>query len=485
MSESSGLPPSEEGSEEDGLKPFDGEIVSGSVVWSVWKLSWPMVLLHFVNALHGLVDHILVGHFVPSEENAANAGVGIAWQVFLVLVVLISSLYHGMNVLVARYAGKRDRRMLSHIVYQNLLCSVLILMAVGPIGYLAAPHMLRLVNAEPVVMAHALPYIRILFVFGAPLFLMFMMTGAMQASGDPRTPLMLGVLATALNIILSSVLITGAGPFPKLGTSGAALATCLAAAISAVLALMLTARRKLIIQPPPRLTLRPDLAVLRQVVRIGLPTGIQAVLLNLGGVFLLAFIGTLENSAAAQAAYTICYSQLFALVLRASWGLRNAASTVLGQNIGAGSTERGVRGVHVAALLGVGWASLMGLCYVLFPGALMALFKATEDPVFPLAASLLRYLAVSGVFLASALAYTGGLAGAGETKKPMFIALITQIGILLGLCEMWWMLGMLTPTAIWSSIVVSHAVRLLLSLAVFLRGKWRSIEVEVRESGAP
>jgi len=393
--------------------------------------------------------------------------------------VLISSLYHGMNVLVARYAGKRDRTMLSHIVYQNMLCSVAILIMVAPIGYFAAPYLLRLVNAKPEVMVHALPYIRTLFLFGAPLFLMFMITGAMQASGDPRTPLMLGVLATVLNIILSTVLITGMGPFPKLGTVGAALATCIAAAISAVLALGLTARRKLIIQPPPRLTLRPDMAVLRQVVRIGLPTGIQAVLLNLGGVFLLAFIGTLEHSAAAQAAYTICYSQLFALVLRASWGLRNAASTVLGQNIGAGNTERGVRGVHVAALLGACWAAFMGLCYVLFPGPLMALFEATDAPVFPLAAGLLRYLAVSGVFLASALAYTGGLVGAGETKKPMLIAFITQIGILLGLCEFWWLLGKLTPSAIWSAIVISHVVRFLLSVAVFRAGKWRSLEVEV------
>ena len=462
------------------MKPFDEELVSGSITRSVWKLAWPMVALNLVNGLHGLVDHILVGNFVVSEDKAANAAIGVAWQLFLVIVVLISSLYHGMSVLVARYAGKQDRETLSHVAYHTFLSSVIILAVLAPFGYLLTPRLLGVVNATPEVIAHARPYMRILFVLGMPLFLMFMLTGAMQASGDPRTPLVLGILATLLNIVLSAVLITGLGPIPKLGATGAALATCLAPLVSVLIALRLIMQHKLIIQPPRRLLVMPDLSVLRVVARIGLPTGLGAVVLNLGGVFLLRYIGSLEHSAAAQAAFTICYAQLFSIVQRLSWGLRNAASTMIGQNIGAGNLARGKKGVHVAALFGAVCAFGMGMLYWWFSYGLMGFFGATEGPVVDFGTSLLRYLAVSGVFLASALGYTGGLIGAGETRKPTYIAFVTQIIVLLGLCQIWSSMGRLSTDAIWIFILVSHAARLALTFIVFQRGRWARIKVEIR-----
>ncbi len=465
------------------MKAFDPEIVSGSILRSVWKLAWPVVLLNLVNGLHGFVDHILIGHFVVSENNAGNAAIGISWQVFLVIVVFIASLFHGMNVLIAQYAGQRDRKNMSKALYEAFLCATFFLLfVIAPLGYFLAPQLLNFVYCEPEVRQYALSYLRILFTCCAPLFLMFMFTGAFQASGDPKTPLKLGILTTFLNIVFSTVLITGMGPFPRLGVVGAALGTVLAPVFSDIIAIRLILQRKTILHPPERFSIVPDFSVVRVVVRIGFPTGIQAVLLNLGGVFLLRFIGTLENNSAVQAAYTICYAQLFSLVSWPSFGLRSAAGTVMGQNIGAGDPQRGKQAVRVAARIGFLWALVGAAIFWFFPLPLLKLFNAAESNVYTYGTTLLAYLAFSGLFFAPNLALTGGIQGAGETKLPMYIAFISQILISLGLCEVLWLCDALTTEGIWVAILVSHVSRFLLTYAVFRTEKWVHTKVQFFDS---
>ena len=465
------------------MKEFDQELLSGSILRSVWKLSWPAMLLHLVNGLHGFVDHVLVGNILGSD---ANAGIGVAWQVFLVVVVFLASLFHGMGVLIARYAGKQDRDTLSYIAYQTFLTSLIVLTVfVAPIGFFLSPYLLEIANADNNVQAHALPYLRIMFTCGAPLFLMFMINGAMHASGDPKTPLKLAILTTLINIGLSVVLISGLGPFPKLGAAGAGLATCLAPLVSLSIALGLIVKGKLIIRLPEHLTLLPDLSVMRTVARIGIPTGFQGVLLNVGGVLLLRYIGSLEHGAAAQGAYTICYAQLFSFVAWAGFGLRSASATVIGQNIGAGNPERGKRGVRVASFVGLCWAAMLGVLFWTIPEVLLGMFNAAEEPVLGFGSSLLKFMAFSGLFLVMAQATTGGLQGAGDTKRPMYIAFVTQIVVLLGACAVFDHWGRLTASTIWAAILVSHMSRFFLTEWVFRGGKWADITIDIAHPITP
>ncbi|MCH7909125.1 MAG: MATE family efflux transporter, partial [Candidatus Hydrogenedentes bacterium] len=336
------------------MTSFDSDIVSGSVVRSVVKLAWPIAITQLIAGIHGIVDQILVGNYVSFH---AQAAIGVSWQLFLVIFVFLSSLFHGMNILIARYSGRQDREAINRIAYDVFITSgYLILLFIAPLGYFLSPALLDLVNAEPEVQEHALPYLRILFTASLPLFLMFVLNGAFQSSGNPKIPLYLGILTTIVNVIASYILITGLGPFPELGTAGAAIGTCLGPLPSILIGLILIQRHKVLIGPPERFSIFPDLSVLKAVIRLGLPSGIQAVLLNIGGVALLSFIGSLEESAEAQAAYTICYVQLFSVVTWTGFGLRAACATVMGQNMGAGKNERGKQAVYVGAGLGFLWA---------------------------------------------------------------------------------------------------------------------------------
>jgi putative MATE family efflux protein len=462
------------------MKHFDSELVSGNIVRSVWKLTWPLVLVQLISGLHQLIDHYLVGNYVPSTDNEANAAIGVAWQTFLVLVVFVASFIQGMSVLIARYTGRQEPETIGRVAYHSFLMVIYLYFVIAPAGYFAAPYLLEFANADPEVRVHAVPYLRILFTCSGAMLINFWVSHAFQAIGDPRTPLALGILSTLLNVIMSFVLIIGVGPFPALGASGAAIGTCLGPLPSITIALILIIRHKTVIRLPHHFTLIPDWSVAKEILRVGLPTGVQAVLLNIGGFFLLRYVGSLEDSAAAQAAYTLCYAQLFALITWASFGLRGASSSLMGQNIGAGNPDRGKSAIHVAGVMAALWAMLLGSIFFVMPEALLGIFKVVEGPALEYGVQLLRILAISGFFLSVTLAFTGGMQGAGDTISPMVIAFLTQIGVLLGLCAYYDYTDQLTPFAIWTSILFSHMSRFGLTIIAFRNGRWRRVRVGLK-----
>ncbi len=179
---------------------------------------------------------------------------------------------------------------------------------------------------------------------------------------------------------------------------------------------------------------RPDWAIIRSLFRFGLPTGVQGIAMNVAGVLLLRFIGSLEHSAAAQAAYAIGYTELFSMITWTSVGLMGAAATIAGQNLGAGHPERAIQGVHAASRIGLSVAFAVGLAFVILPHQLLGLFGATEANVATIGEQLLQYLAISGCFITMALVYTGGLQGTGDTRSPLFITLASQIAVPIGMC---------------------------------------------------
>jgi len=380
-------------------------------------------------------------------------------------------------VLVARFVGAGDVDRVNKTVQQAFLTAVAMYAVLGPVGYFGAPYLLDLVNASPEVTGLALPFLRINFAFSIGMLLFFMLTSALRAAGDARTPLRLGVTMTILNVILNLILIPGLGPIPALGTAGSALGTVIASSTVSAFALFQLFRGHLVIRFSRHMDWRPDWTIIRSLFRFGLPTGVQGIAMNVAGVMLLRFIGSLDQSAAAQAAYAIGYTELFSLITWTSVGLMGAAATIAGQNLGAGQPERAVQGVHTASRIGLAVAAGVGFCFVAFPATLLGAFGATEAAVATIGEQLLQYLAVSGFFITLALTYTGGLQGTGDTKSPLVITLASQIAVPIGMCLAIQSTRQLQPADIWLAIVLGHFTRCVLTVARFRQGKWRSIHV--------
>ncbi len=464
-------------------KAFDRSIVEGPIRGAVWTLAWPAMLQNIIGGLQGLVDHAMVGHYVGYTGNAA---IGVSWQIFLVVIVFISSLFTGMGVLVARFTGANEPEKVNRTVYQAFLTAVMMVAFIlAPIGYVLAPILLDMVNATAEVQAEALPYLRIMFVFSFGMLMFFMLGGALRSAGDAKTPMRLGIALTMLNITLNVIFIRGLGPIPAFGTTGAAMGTVIAGGVISVYALIRLFGGKWVVVFHRGMDWRPDWDIIRQLFKFGLPTGIQGVAMNIGGVFLLAFVGSLAASAQAQAAYVVSYTQLFSFVTWTSVGIMGATAAVAGQNLGAGHPDRTAKAVNVAAGFGLLVAAGIGTLFLLIPRALLGIFGMDDPTVLALSVELLRYLAVSGLFITVALAYTGGLQGTGDTKSPMYISIVSQIVIPLGICFGIRTFSTLDPADIWMAIVLGHFTRATLSIIVFRRGKWRDIEVDIGRAAAP
>jgi len=223
---------------------------------------------------------------------------------------------------------------------------------------------------------------------------------------------------------------------------------------------------------------RPDFTIIRQLFRFGLPAGLQGVAMNIAGVLLLRFIGALEHSAEAQAAYAVAYAELFSLITWTSVGLMGAAAAVAGQNLGAGRPDRSVRAVHLAAQFGLCVAAVLAAVFLLIPDLLLAIFGITDPTVVRLGTQLLRYLSVSAFFITVALTFTGGLQGTGDTRGPLYITLVSQVAVPMGLCFTLQAMGALRAEGVWTAIVLGHAIRCVLSVWRFEQGNWKSIKVD-------
>ncbi len=458
-------------------RKYNQAIIEGPLLPAVWHIAWPTMVQNMIGGLQGMIDHAMVGHYVGYN---ANAAIGVSWQIFLVVIVFISSLFSGMSVLVARFAGAGDSDKVDRTIYQAFLtAAVLSLGVLAPLGFFLTPTLLDLVNAAPAVQAEALPYLRIMFLYSFGMLIFFMLGGALRSTGDARTPMRLGVAMTLLNLVFNMILIRGLGPVPAYGTKGAAIGTVLASGIVGLYAVYKLHKRSWVAGFPQGGPYKPEWPIIRALFRFGLPTGIQGIAMNVGGVLMLAFIGSLAQSAAAQAAFAVSYGQLFSLITWTSVGLMGAAATVAGQNLGAGSPERAREGVAVAARIGLYSAVGVGVLFLFIPRLLLGAFGLEEVAVVDIGTSLLRVLSISGIFITVALTYTGGLQGTGDTKSPLYISIISQVVVPLGICFTVQQLGTLDAMDIWLAILAGHITRCTLSVIRFNQGQWRHIAVGI------
>ncbi len=462
---------------------YDRAIVEGPLGPAVWKIAWPTVLTNMIGGLQGLVDHALVGHFVGIKGNAA---IGVSIQLWIAVIVFISSIFIGMSVMVSRFVGAGEEEKVNRTVYQAFLTAIIMSFGIlAPVGYFAAPYLLDFVNASPDVKAEALPFLRVMYAFSGGMLIFFMLGGALRSAGDARTPMILGIVMTVLNLVLNLVLIPGLGPIPAFGTVGSAMGTTIASGSIALYALWKLVNGGWVVQFPKGGSYAPDWGVIRKLFKFGLPAGVQGIAMNVGGVLMLYFIGSLAVSREAQAVYSIGYTQLFSLVTWTSIGLMGAAAAVVGQNIGAGHPDRANQAVGVAARIGLAGAAFLGIFYFFLPHQLLGLFNVTDPAALEIGGQLLRVLAFSGLFITVALSYTGGLQGSGDTKSPLYISIISQVIIPLSICFVIQRVWTLEPIHVWLAILAGHVARAVLSLARFSQGKWRNIVVNIEQSEAP
>jgi putative MATE family efflux protein len=348
--------------------------------------------------------------------------------------------------------------------YQAFLLSLLAALVVGTVGLFSLWPLFAVMRMPTDVTVAGAGYLAV-YLTGCPVvFAWFAMDAAFRAAGDTRTPLRILVIALIANAILDPLLILGPGPLPRLGIQGAALATILTRAGGCAIGYRWLARRGLLRR------CRPRAATMRGIAWIGLPVGVGGLVFSLVYVGLARFTAAYDTAGLAALAVGHRIESLSFLVCI---GFGFAAATSVGQNLGAGRTDRAIRSGHAALVYALVVMAVIALLFLAIPRELIAVFS--EDPgVIADGASYLRIVAVAQLFMALELVLQIAMEGAGYTLPPMFIGVgLTTLRLPLA----WWLRGPLGLAGIWWAISLTSIARGLAMLGLWRRGTWRGRRV--------
>jgi putative MATE family efflux protein len=416
----------------------------------------------------GIVDTFLVGHLGA----APLAAVGLANQWVFVATMLFGAIATGATALIARFIGARQPQQADEVLRQSMLLGLFIGLFSTIMGMMLAQAAVTLLGAQEDVVELGTAYLRTtssVFLFST---LMFIGNASLRGAGDTRTPLYVMLVVNVLNVVVAWVAINGPFGLPRLGVVGSALGAVVGRLVGGVLvvAILLKGRSGLQLRLAG---LRPHLELIRRILRVGLPTGLEQLLFRSGQMVfarILAELGTV-SFAANQVAMNG-----WSLSFMPGFGFALAATTLVGQRLGAddpeGAQQRGYTAYRLGALL----MGAVGLVFLLFPAQIVGFF--TNDPeIVALGATPLRMVGVIQPLLAASMIFAGGLRGAGDTRFPMLatggaIWLVRLPLAYLFALELGWGIA-----GAWSALALDLTMRGSLNFLRFRGGKWKTTRV--------
>ena len=396
------------------------DLTSGSLHRAIWSLAPAMMLEMGVMNVAQLLDAYWVGRLGSAALAAVTISTGVRW----VLNSLANGLGTGGMAVVARRIGAQDQESAGHAAGQTILLGIVASLLLAALGLAVARPFLILLGASAEVLPLALAYLRVALVGVFTLVLSFIINSMLRGAGEAQWSMRVLILSTATTVLLEPLLIFGLGPLPSLGVAGSAWAFLLGYGAGLLLQMVLLARGRMRLRLHLR-HLRPDFPLMKRIVGIALPSTLQMTLRSSSRLAILALVGFYGTYA--LAGYGVA-NRLLLMALIPCFGLGNAASTLVGQNLGAGRPERSERSAWwVSAYAAVYMAVTAGLLTLLAP-SLIALFDPTPQ-VVALGTECLRLVAWSGVASAVGVVLARSFGGAGNTVPPMAANLVSLWGL--------------------------------------------------------
>lgn len=450
--------------------PASNRLLIGSVGAALTWLALPVLGEQFLHLLVGLVDTYLAG--TVSAE--ATAAIGLATTVVWLVNLLFSFIGTGATALVARHVGMGEPGKANHFTNQAFGIALVMGLAEAVMIWFAAPVLPRLLGwtAEPAQIATT--YLRI-DCWGYMVYsLTFIGAACWRGIGDTRTPLYVMVMVNVWNIIVSAALRFGWGPIPELGVVGIPLGTVTARLLGGVIVVVLLVKGRSGLRLM-RSEMRCRWDSIARLLRVGIPAGIDGVLLWIGQflfIKIISMLGSGQEQAVIIAAHFVGI-RVEALSYLPAYAWATAAATMVGQSLGAGLPKRAMRSGHLAAMQGAAMCFVMSIIYFVFAEQIYHVF-AREDFVRVAAVGVpaLRALAFFQVPLALMIIYINALRGAGDTRWPL---LFTVVGMLLIRLPTAYLFGVVLDGGLvgaWIGMFGDLTVRALFSTVRFSRGKW-------------
>ncbi len=444
------------------------DYTKGSLGRAIFLLSVPMVLEMLMQAIFEVADV----YFVSKLGADAVAAVGISASLLILVFTIGIGLSMAATAVVARRIGEKDPEGGAVAAFQALLLTCSISVPIAILGAIFAPEMLEIMGATPEVVSIGATYCAILFGTNITILLLFLLNAVFRGTGDAVLAMRVLWIANGLNIILDPIFIFGLGPIPAFGVKGAAIATALGRGVGVAYQLYLLTRGTGRLQWAKRhVRLVPD--VMRGLLKVSGPGMVQYLVGTASWLVLIRILSAFGS--AALAGYTIAL-RIFVFALLPSWGLGNAAATLVGQNLGAGKPDRAERSVWITSWANVTFLVGFTAALLIWSEELMLLFTPETEVVY-FGALCLTIVGYSYVFLAFGMVTVQAFNGAGDTTTPTWINLISywivQIPLAYALAHPFG----LGAKGVFIAITVAQAVLAVIGVAWFRRGKWKMMEV--------
>jgi putative MATE family efflux protein len=468
LAKSTPLAPSFWASVREAVRGSHQDFTTGSLNRAILLLAIPMILEMVLESLFAVVDVFWVGRIGSN----AVATVGLTESILSLVMAVAMGLSLSTTAMVARRIGEKDPAGAAIAGVQAIALGLGVSLLFGIPCFIYAPRILQLMGASPQIVAEGSGYARIALGGSGVILMLFLNNAIFRGAGDAAIAMRLLWVSNIINLILDPCLIFGWGPFPKLGVTGAALATFTGRSIGVLYQFYRLMRGTERIRILTR-QIRVDLNVLLRLVRVSLTGILQFAIAHTSWIGLVRIVSIF--GAATLAGYTIAIRIVIFAILP-SWGLSNAAATLVGQNLGAKQPERAETSVWRTGFFNMLFLGGIGVIFIILAGPIVRLFT-TDPAVIPLAIACLRIISYGNIGYAYGMVMLQAFNGAGDTLTP---TIVNFFGFwLLEIPLAYWLaipLKWNANGAYWA-IVIAEAAIAAASIILFKHGRWKRQQI--------
>lgn len=450
------------------LKGEEQEYTTGSINRAIFLLSVPMILEMVMESLFAVVDIF----FVSQINTNAVATVGLTESVLTLVYSIAIGLSTAATAIVSRRIGEKQLAEAGHAAAQVILVSVILGVVVGISGFLGAESILRAMGGSEELIASGSNFTRIIFASSPAIILLYTLSGVLRGGGDAAVAMRSLWIANGLNIALCPLFIFGWGPIPAFGVAGSAIATTIGRSAGVLYQLSALASSKGAVQVL-RSQLRPDFAIIRNLISVAAGGTGQFIIASASWVFLTRILSDFGPSIVAG--YTIAI-RIIVFTILPSWGMANAAATLVGQNLGANEPNRAETSVWRAAFFNFLFLVAVAIIFFVFAKPIISWFN--NDPLaVATGVNCLRIVCLGYLFFAYGMVISQSFNGAGDTLTPTLMNLVCFWAIEIPLAYLLAKKLALGPEGVYISVAFSESLLAIIGVIVFKRGKWKMKKV--------
>ncbi|MCB0564333.1 MAG: MATE family efflux transporter [Phaeodactylibacter sp.] len=452
----------------EALNGEEKDFTSGNINRAIVLLSIPMILEMVMESLFAVADVF----FVSRVSIDAVASVGLTESVVTLVYAIAVGMSMAATAMVARRVGGKKPEEAAVAAAQSMLIGLGISLFISIPGFVFAEDILRLMGGSEELIANGVGYTRIILGSNVVIMFLFLLNGIFRGAGDAAIAMRSLWLANGINIVLDPLFIFGLGPFPEMGVQGAALATFIGRGTGVLYQLYILFGKSGIVQLRWE-HFKVHLRVIRKLAKVASTGAGQFLIGSASWIFLMRIIAHFGSEAVAG--YTIAI-RLIIFTILPSWGLANAAATLVGQNLGAGQPERAEQSVWKSAFYNMLFLLSVSIIYFLFATPILGLFN-NEPAVLEAGVLSLRIICTGYIFFAYGMVISQAFNGAGDTRTPTLINLFCfwmleiPLAYFLAISMEWGLAGVC-----WS-IAGSEAVLAIISILVFRMGYWKTVDI--------